>query len=74
MNILRKRFFFIIIILLSSLLVGCWDMIEINDRDYISALGIDLYEGPDKSPEKRFVMTYVYPNIKIGRASCRERV
>lgn len=65
---MRKRFFFIIIILLSSLLVGCWDMIEINDRDYISALGIDLYEGPDKSPEKRFVMTYVYPNINaIGK-------
>lgn len=71
-----------ILLPLMLLLTGCWDLIEINDRIFVSAVGIDLYKGKEngkyehRSPSEendlmlqdRFVITYSAPNLKaIGK-------
>lgn len=60
-----KRFFFIIFLL--PLLVGCWDKVEIEQRLFVTAIGIDL--NHEKGEEKdKLTVTYQYPNISaIGK-------
>ena len=64
----------ITLLLLPLLLTGCWDKIEIEDRAFISAVGLDIYKGDeiasDNKPSERelFVNTYVFPNLNsIGK-------
>lgn len=58
----------VILVLLSTFLItGCWDKVEINERAFISAVGIDDYKG-EGSEEKKYIVTYVYPNLNaIGK-------
>lgn len=53
---------FITLILISSvfLLTGCWDNVEINDREYIFAVGID------KGEEGNLIFTAEIPKINEG--------
>ncbi|WDV46010.1 Ger(x)C family spore germination protein [Clostridiaceae bacterium M8S5] len=58
-------------LILIVLLTGCWDKVEINERAFVSIIGIDKYiqEG-NKIPLdlERFEVTYVYPNLMaIGK-------
>ena len=58
-------------IMLIVLLTGCWDKVEINERAFVSVIGIDKYtqEGNNVPLElERFEVTYLYPNLKaIGK-------
>lgn len=60
-----KKRMVILIIIFTIFLSGCWDMVEINQRLFVSSIGVDLYE--EKGMNKLLV-TYVYPNINaIGK-------
>ena len=39
-------------------MTGCWDQVEINDRAFVMALGVDI-EGGD------LVVTYTFPNLQV---------
>ena len=56
-----KKCLIIIIALVAIFLTGCWDVIEINERIFVTAVGIDLNEDPNI--ENEYLVTYVYPNI-----------
>ncbi|MSS43931.1 Ger(x)C family spore germination protein [Anaerosalibacter bizertensis] len=56
-----KKYLIIIIALMAIFLTGCWDVIEINERIFVTAVGIDLNEDPNI--ENEYLVTYVYPNI-----------
>lgn len=43
----RRAFLAILIVFLAFLLSGCWDRVEIDDRGYILALGVDKYDSSD---------------------------
>src|SRR5699024_8418813 len=57
----KKSLFILFLICLSIILVGCWDMEEINQRIFVTSIGIDFNEG--KEGEGNYIVTYVYPNI-----------
>ena len=55
----------LILILSIIFLSGCWDMVEINQRLFVSRAGIDLNK---ESGMNKYIVTYVYPNINaIGK-------
>ena len=56
-----KKSLIIIIALMTIFLTGCWDVIEINERIFVTAVGIDWNEDPNI--ENEYLVTYVYPNI-----------
>ncbi|HLR36394.1 MAG TPA: Ger(x)C family spore germination protein [Tissierellales bacterium] len=58
----KKSLFILFLICLSIILVGCWDMEEINQRIFVSSIGIDFNEE-GKEGEGNYIVTYVYPNI-----------
>ncbi len=77
-----------ILLALMLLLTGCWDLIEINDRLFVSAVGIDLYKGKESEEhehrssleendlmlEDRFIITYIAPNLKaIGKHATSDK-
>ena len=55
-----KRKVLLILILSTIFLSGCWDMVEINQRLFVSSIGIDLNK---ESGMNKYIVTYVYPNI-----------
>ncbi|QIB27731.1 Ger(x)C family spore germination protein [Caloranaerobacter azorensis] len=62
----------IIIFMSVAILSGCWDKVEINDRAFISAIGIDIQgQGGEleknKTGYKKFIVTFVFPNVKAIR-------
>lgn len=60
-----KRKVLLILILSTIFLSGCWDMVEINQRLFVSSIGIDLNK---ESGMNKYIVTYVYPNISaIGK-------
>lgn len=73
---MKKTYKIILIFFLLLLLTGCWDLIEIDERLFVSAIGIDIYTGdkedqPEVHPEEnyltqqdRFVIIYSAPNLK----------
>lgn len=62
---MKKLWVLIILIISSFLLTGCWDMVEINQRLFVSSIGIDL--NPEEGMDK-YIVTFVYPNISaIGK-------
>lgn len=66
-----KRILLIIIIASSFLLTACWDMVEINQRLFVSSIGADLHseEGLDK-----YLITYTYPNINaVGKDATEDK-
>lgn len=64
---MKKYLMIVFIILITTLLTGCWDVVEINERIFVTAVGIDLNEDPNVEGE--YLMTYVYPNV----ASIKEK-
>lgn len=72
----------ILIITMILTLTGCWDKIEIDQRAFVSAIGIDTYkpnnnqdtEEPEKSSRNRYVITYVIPNLDaIGKNAVSDK-
>ncbi len=67
----------LIITVVSMLLTGCWDKVEINERAFVTALGIDIVSGEETKEEEkseinlegeRYLITYALPNIAaIGK-------
>ncbi|HHW57601.1 MAG TPA: Ger(x)C family spore germination protein [Clostridia bacterium] len=55
---MKKKLKIVILwVLISMILTGCWDKIEIEDRAFVMAIGIDL-----SSSNKRYVVTFQFPN------------
>lgn len=54
-----------IILTITLILTGCWDQIEINDRAFISTLGIDKATGAAGGTE-RYQISYSFPNPSGG--------
>ncbi|MCF6464312.1 Ger(x)C family spore germination protein [Clostridium sp. Cult2] len=49
---------------------SCWDKVEIEQRTFVSDLGVDLNE---KGGMNRYIITYQYPNINaIGKNATEE--
>lgn len=62
---MRKLILVSIIFLALFFNTSCWDKQEIEDRAYITAIGIDTIEGKDTG----FSITYEYPNLSaFGKA------
>lgn len=67
------RIIFLVVIMLSILLTGCWDKVEINERAFVTAVGVDVppNEETDKEEDEdinieagnRYLITYILPNI-----------
>ncbi len=46
-------------------MTGCWDIAEINQRLFVSSIGMDLNNTKDMN---KYLVTYVYPNINaVGK-------
>lgn len=68
----------IIVLCMSIFLTGCWDLIEIDDYFFISAMGIDVYKGEENPADEaeqeseqndiaqrdRFIITYSAPDLR----------
>ena len=66
-----KKVFLILIIILPLILTGCWDMAEINQRIFVSSIGVDLNKGGGMD---KYLITYVYPNINsIGKNATEDK-
>lgn len=74
---LKKNMYILLWILPVLVLSGCWDKVEIDERNFVTAIGFDKYEGLDKEKEKklekeyegqsinRYVRTISYPNTTV---------
>ena len=54
-----KKILLIVLMLVTSLITGCWDMIEVNQRIFPYTAAIDINHGA----EDKLSITYTYPNI-----------
>lgn len=69
-------------------LTGCWDKVEIEERAFVSAVGIDLFQGeeqgekdvkekidePRETPDNRYSIIYVFPNLNsIGKNATSDK-
>lgn len=57
---MKKIFLILSLLILVLLLTGCWDNVEINNREYIFAVGID------KGEDDNFIFTAEIPKINEG--------
>ncbi len=79
-----KKVIILICIIIPIILTGCWDKVEINERAFVTAVGIDILneketgEEKDKTDKKqsdRYLITYILPNIEaIGKEGQGEPV
>lgn len=54
----------LLLILSAILLTGCWDQVEIEDRLFVLAIGIDkVTEVEKKTPEDRYSLSFVSPIV-----------
>lgn len=65
-----KKMIIITMIIFSLALMGCWDKVEINERAFVTAVGVDTTPDDDTSEGEidieggdRYTVTYVFPNI-----------
>ncbi|WP_300297033.1 Ger(x)C family spore germination protein [Anaerosolibacter sp.] len=68
-----------ILLLSCILLTGCWDKVEIEQRAFVSAMGIDKFDPqeeqekdgaeeetePEQISRNRYIVTYRYPNTSV---------
>ncbi len=60
----RKIAALLTVLLSASILTGCWDQIEIEDRLFVLAMGVDKTgETEKKTPEDRYTITFVSPIV-----------
>lgn len=65
MKIRRVSELFILFILIISMITGCWDKVEIEDRAYAMAIGIDLVPS-----SKKYAVTFQFPDVsQIARTA-----
>ncbi len=56
----------IALLVCALLLTGCWDKIEIEDRLFVLAMGIDKTKEEDKrTPEDRYTISFVSPVVDM---------
>lgn len=68
-----KRALVIFLAFTMIFLSGCWDSTEINERNFVTLMGIDLNKDPNI--EGRYLMTYAYPNVgAIGKNPSQKEV
>lgn len=68
-----KRLISIMLCVLLVFLTGCWDSLEINERLFITAIGVDLNTDPEA--KGRYSVTYVYPNVgALGKNPSQKEV
>jgi len=53
----------VIIVVLISTIIGCWDNVEIDERVYVLAIGIDKAEI-EKS--EKMLFTFAFPNMQLA--------
>lgn len=59
-----KRLFLILFLL--PFISGCWDKVEIEQRAFVTSIGIDVNQGQEE--KNKLTVTYQYPNINaIGK-------
>ncbi len=73
----KKMYLVILLICVSTIVSGCWDKVEIDERAFITAIGYDKYKGPtpegaedieketEEKPLNRYVRTSIYPNVSL---------
>ncbi|MBB6215574.1 Ger(x)C family germination protein [Anaerosolibacter carboniphilus] len=68
-----------ILLLICMPLTGCWDKIEIEQRAFVTSMGIDKFDpkeaekkggvkegqAPEDIPRNRYIVTYRYPNTGL---------
>ncbi|MFZ5351249.1 MAG: Ger(x)C family spore germination protein [Bacillota bacterium] len=61
---MKRLSMFIAMLLTCSLLTGCWDKVEIEQRLFVLALGVDKIEDEEKSlPKDRYLVSFVSPIV-----------
>jgi Ger(x)C family germination protein len=66
-----KKWIIALILLFTLSLTACWDMVEINQRLFVSSIGIDLNNTRDIN---KYSVTYVYPNINaVGKNASEDK-
>lgn len=69
-----RRKLLIMSIISLILMSGCWDKEEIEQRLFVTDIGIDLNEEAKGSDVDRLIVTYQYPNINaIGKNATEEQ-
>ncbi|MDK2805992.1 MAG: spore germination protein [Thermoanaerobacterium sp.] len=56
---MKKIKVYVLLLLILSLLTGCWDKVEIEDRAFVMAIGIDT-----SKQAKNYIVTFQFPNVK----------
>lgn len=70
---MKKIILLIIISFISLLMVGCWDMVEINNRLFPYSIGVDINEN-SKGKDDKYIITISYPNINaIGKNATQDQ-
>lgn len=70
---MNKTIKFIAVLFILYLLTGCWDKLEIEERAYVSVIGIDL-NTDEQSPQGEYRITYSFPNLNaIGKNASSEK-
>lgn len=54
-----KKLIVTLILIIPLILTGCWDKVEIEDRAFVMAIGIDT-----SNQAKNYVVTFQFPNVK----------
>lgn len=62
----QKYTIFILTIVISTLLTGCWDKVEINNRGFVIGLGIDKLKEEEKDEKSdRIKVSFKIPNVAL---------
>ncbi|MEG6568722.1 Ger(x)C family spore germination protein [Thermoanaerobacterium thermosaccharolyticum] len=56
---MKKIKVYVLLLLILSLMTGCWDKVEIEDRAFVMAIGIDT-----SNQAKNYIVTFQFPNVK----------
>lgn len=43
-------------------LTGCWDKVEIEDRSFVLAIGVDKAQQQEEGTKKRYLLSFVHPD------------
>ncbi|CAH2211805.1 Ger(x)C family spore germination protein [Tepidibacter aestuarii] len=62
----QKYTILILTIIISTLLTGCWDKVEINNRGFVIGLGIDKLKEEEKKEElDKIKVSFKIPNVAL---------